>query len=337
MHYKIDLSSNGMIPNYPKAIWMDYIRIKHWKDLYMASKSGDKAFNDVLTAVLDDVINWEKTEFIKTSDKLTLPDRQKLFLWQRINCKGSELTIMFKCDDCGQYNELKIDLNTINEEKLQKKIKIENVDINGVKYKLKVPTREDTVKLNKIISDYKYTVYKKICDLLFIEEIKGIENDISNSSSNLNRLVVEKMKEFRTNEVDTLKKDFIQKKDDMTNRLTLLKDKASKNLNEINELLKKYYFRTLNNIDDIRDSDDISFDDDYTNYLVSLIMIIEDYPEENIIKFMLETIQSPILKIIEDFIKGIFHGFDKTVKSSCIVCGKTVVRYLDVTPNFFLN
>lgn len=337
-YYRIELSSNGMLPSYPKCVWMDYMKIRDWKNLYIASKASSEAFDDVLTSVLDGIIDWEKTGFIKTSDKLTLPDRQKLFFWQRINCKGPEVSLLFKCDnpECDQLNEVKIDLTTVNEEKIKQKVKLESININGEKYKLKVPVREDLVKLNRLLKEYKYAAFKKINEYLYIEEINNLEVEMTRIVDNTNRLILEKMKQMKTGEVDELKKNSISRREEIKIKIDNLKNKANENLKDINDILEKYYLKKFSTVEDIKGLSDLDFDDSYTNYLVSLIIVIEGFPEDNIVKFMLD-LPSNILKDLESHIKMIYHGLDKAVKTTCIFCGENIFRKLDLSPDFFLT
>jgi len=335
-YYKVELSSNGMLPNYPRFIWIGYILLKHWKDLYIASKGSSDAFEDVLTGVLDSVIDWDKTGFIKTSDKLTLPDRQKLFFWQRINCKGPEVTLLFKCGSCGELNEVKVDLTTINEDRIKQKIKNEKIEINDVKYNLKVPVREDLLKLNKLLNEYKFNAFKKLSNYLYINEIETLNSELDRVNNRTNVLILEKMKSMKTNEIEEIKKDANTKREEIKNKIQEYQNKTDSSLKEVNDILGKFYLKQLNSISDIKSYKDLEFDDPYTNYLVSLILCIENYPEENIVNFMLN-IPGNILKILEQYVSLIYHGFEKSVKTECVFCKDTIFRKLDLTPDFFLT
>ncbi|MGE5863219.1 MAG: hypothetical protein ACM31H_05550, partial [Nitrososphaerales archaeon] len=143
MKYPITLPSNGKFRNYPKVVYTDVIKNKHWRELIFSAQAGEKAVEKTLTAVLDELIDFDKTEFIKTSNKLTLADRQKIFYFHRVNSRGPEYEINFKCPQCRNELYNKFDIRQMNEKKLlldiiEPNITIEIENENGKKEEKKL-------------------------------------------------------------------------------------------------------------------------------------------------------------------------------------------------------
>src|SRR5271157_6069335 len=127
LYYEVPLVSNGMVEGYPKSVYMRTIRVKHIRDLIFAAEQTNEVDGRVLTSVLDSLINFEKTGFIKTSDELSMIDRQKLIIWQRVNSKGQEYVVPYKCPKCGEETENTFKIKDMVESKLKNNITTENI------------------------------------------------------------------------------------------------------------------------------------------------------------------------------------------------------------------
>lgn len=177
---EFDLLSNGNIENYPKKVFMKTFKVRHWRDLEI---STDEGVDKVLTECLDDVIDFEKTGFVKTSSDLTVNDRKYLFFQQRGSCLGSDIRGDATCDKCEKKFPIVISLTKIKEEKLNHKVK--PIEKNGIR--LSVPVASKTMEINQKIQDWlhdgidsKYATLKTYKDEITKEDkqIKVVDDDI---------------------------------------------------------------------------------------------------------------------------------------------------------------
>jgi hypothetical protein len=350
MYAKIDLLTNGMIENYPKSVYMDNIRVRHFKDLILASKVSEEAFNDVLTSVFDDLIDFEKTGFIKTTDELSFPDRQKLFYWQRINSKGSKFQITINCPRCEKDFDFTIDLLKIKENRLENKIKEKIVkdEENNLELRLGMPNRLDHIEMNKFIKNYKENVFQQIEKMLYVEDIELLENelkskDFSSKKEMLTQFSGKKIVDDKgnfteaLNEFDKVSMDNINEKNKIKNKILELKEKVKSNKEEIKKILKKYFFdKSLQEVDtvDIKNSNDLKFDD-YTDYMLTLGTCIKNKPK-NYVEYIIN-LQYKVLNQVELYAQDIYHGFDSKVTFKCKECGHKFEDELLLTPSFFLS
>ena len=339
MDNKVELLSNGMIDNYPKEVWLDVIRVRHWRKLYLCADLNDNEFQDALTSVLDDVINFEKTEFIKTSDSLSKPDRNKLFIWEKINSKGSEYSVSFVCPMCKEPNENKFDLRKAKENRIKKKVKEKIIEADGVRLELKVPSRIDIIRLDTIISEYKEKIFKDIDKLLYISEVEQLEKELKEVKIDENKLILERMKEKLKNKnikinlnktSDVEENDIEEKNTIIVNEIVKLKNKAKKNTDKINKILDKNYF----NIKEINSIDDLELDT-YTEYLFSLCICIVDVPR-NYIEFVMNA-KLNVIEQIESYIEDIHHGYTNEIIYKCKKCEYRGHENLSIDPVFFLK
>lgn len=184
MYIKINSVTNGFLSNYPKFIFISYFKHKHWRELTLANDLDNEAFEDVLTSVFDDVIDFEKTGFIKTSDELIVADRLKLFLFQIVNQKTDKLKLRYTCtnENCKGEFDLTVDLLSFKEIKLNKKV--ENLFLDDEKrYYFKIPNREDFRNQAKMVISYKERILEEIRKLR--ENFDGDEDDLKSEIKKL--------------------------------------------------------------------------------------------------------------------------------------------------------
>lgn len=157
MSVRINSLSNGLLDGYPAFIYIDFFKQKHWRELSLTEGLDYDAFDDVLTGVFDDVIDFEKTGFIKTSDELLNADRIKLFLFQIVNAKSEILKLRYVCSNESCKGEFTFDVNLMNLREIKLKKRLDKIYIDGEKkiyYKL--PSKLEISLLNKMINEYKY-------------------------------------------------------------------------------------------------------------------------------------------------------------------------------------
>ncbi len=133
MYVKIDSITGGNLANYPKFIFIDYFKHKHWRELALCNNLDENAFEDVLTSVFDDVIDFEKTGFIKSSDELINLDRIKLFLFQTVNGKTDTIKLKYVCTNEECKGEFSIDINLLGFKENKLKKRVENLWLNDSK------------------------------------------------------------------------------------------------------------------------------------------------------------------------------------------------------------
>jgi len=142
---------------------MDYFKHKHWRELAMSENLDYDSFDDVLTSLLDDVIDFEKTGFIKTSDDLYNTDRLKLFLFQIVNSKYDSLKLKYRCSNENCMGEFDIDINLLELKEIKLNKKIDKLWLDDEKkIFFKIPTRGEIREINKNIIYYKENVLKFI-------------------------------------------------------------------------------------------------------------------------------------------------------------------------------
>lgn len=96
----VESLTRGFIPNYPRTIFVSEFMLSHWNTLNLAKDQGSEILATAFTGCLDAVIDWSKTDFIKTSDDLTPSDRKRLFMWQKVQTDSSEFKAWFNCPHC---------------------------------------------------------------------------------------------------------------------------------------------------------------------------------------------------------------------------------------------
>lgn len=162
IYYQINSVTDGKVQNYPKVIFIGLFKNKHWRDLVMSYDADDTAFDETLTAVFDDVIDFEKTGFVKTSSELFFPDRLKLFLFEMVQCRSETINLKYQCDKCNESFTNAISLLTLKEKKLRKKFEKDYLFPDDITVYLEMPKTIDKQKLTDIIRNYKVEVYEKI-------------------------------------------------------------------------------------------------------------------------------------------------------------------------------
>jgi len=191
MIHKIDLSTNGKIENYPKCVYTNIFKNKHWRELTLAYNAEDpKVFDRVLISCLNDVIDFEKTGFIKDAGKLKSNDIFKIYIFQFGNGKSESLDLLYPCnnENCEKNISVKVDVfEEIKENKLKIKLKDIKIKLNEEKnIGLKIPSRDDEEQYDKMVTEYKEGIIenirkKEIDDIdKFLEEnyLKKINDEI---------------------------------------------------------------------------------------------------------------------------------------------------------------
>lgn len=143
---EVKLLTNGVFEYFPKYVYMKTFKVKHIRMLDVAS---DEGVNEVLTEILDDVIDFEKTGIIKSSSDLCIQDRLWLFFNQRVQFAGDVVKVNYKCNRCGNYSQQNISLKNL-EEKYLTKIS----DYSKFKYKLIMPSYRKYKEFEEEISNY---------------------------------------------------------------------------------------------------------------------------------------------------------------------------------------
>lgn len=231
-YHKLSLLSNGKIPDYDTYIYIEIPKVKHWRELLFASNTGNvETFENVFSSVLNELIDFSKCKYLKVADDLTLPDREKIMYWLKINAKGKDTSIEYECPKCSKKTKIVFDLTKMREIQLTKKVKDTSIIYNDVEYKLIVPRRENFLKFSKIIDTYRLEVFDKIKDLLFIDEIEDIEKKIESLKIGNSELIKDQL----------LKNGSVKTVDSKNIDLTIidkLKNSGIFNNIDIDELLK---------------------------------------------------------------------------------------------------
>lgn len=374
MKYPVDLLTNGMIDNYPKKIYMSTFKIRHFRELLLARKVSKEAFRDSLTAVYDSLIDFSRTGYITSSSQLTPNDRKKIYIWQKINTKGSAFTMVFTCPKCKEPDITNdFSLNDCVEIKLTKKVKFFDVNIykdgneknelneNHIILNIGVPVRDDYKELKNIVDNYKVKAFKELDKYLYIEKIKDLEKEKKELKKSDNAMILEKLREKTNNRRLKLSKgEDIKQIDIEINKAIMdikgssdiniafidatienLKSKIEENSEEIKKILKKYNFEeTLKYYDEedfeITSLDDLVFDDEL-QYDLTICTCIKN---KDIINDYIEFVLDLPLKVKEDltnFMKSIYHNIEDKVKYVCTKCGHSFTEELDIDETFFLN
>ncbi|MGA2434105.1 MAG: hypothetical protein ABSG25_02345 [Bryobacteraceae bacterium] len=362
LEYEVALISNGMVENYPKVVYMRTIRVKHIRDLIFASEQTEDVYGKVLTSVLDSLINFERTGFIKTSDELSMIDRQKLVVWQRVNSKGLNYTIPFTCPKCEEESENTFSIKDMDEIKLKSKIVNKtikyfvNEDENdfsfGNYYELILgfPTRKDYLRIKGYIDSYKKDVFKNIDSLLYITEINNLEELKKKIKIDDNKAIFDKLKEKSdtktlrigvdenaptyTDEIGTIKRDSKTEIDGINDKINIMKEKRKDNKKEIEDILNKYDLK-VDLEDDIKTSDDLYFEGFYEYLLMLGCCLKNDFT--NYVEFILN-LRYLLVGEIEKFMKVCYHTIENKVIYRCPKCRYTSKKEeLQFTADFFLR
>ena len=161
-----ELLTNGKLDNYPKNVYAGLFKVRHWRDLGIAT---DEGLMKVLADCLDDVIDFEKTGIIKTVRELTTEDVLYLFFQQRLTGIGDKFNINYTCGKCDVKFSYPLSMKVIEENKLQEKLDF------PVKYdlKLRVPSFQNMQDFGNALMNYMNDNTKKDYKI----EVKEMVND----------------------------------------------------------------------------------------------------------------------------------------------------------------
>jgi uncharacterized C2H2 Zn-finger protein len=348
MYSNVDLISNGKLNNYPKNINIDALKIKHKRELSNAIKNNEIVFENVVTSVLNDLVDWSRVEGIKSVDDLTYPDRMKLFLWEIVNTRDTdEFTVSFECPECKSKSTNKFSIiNDIQEVKLLKKIedriirekKIKNNklvdDPDGrVLLILRMPSSGDTFNLDRKIIEFKENILNKI------KIIKKEENDILESiqkeTKRKNYYIMTSNQQMKHEESISLCDNNIN---ELYKRLNELRTEEYTKISseEINKILKDNFLESFDP-DLITTRDDLFFYSEI-NELLSYYSTIKDNDRE-ILEYIsyMDNFDEIIIKDIKNFIEEIAHGFDNNIKLKCGKCKQIFDEKIVFKPSFFFQ
>jgi hypothetical protein len=364
MKYEYNLLTNGNLFNYPKKLFVKNIQIKHIRELLLAGPQGDEVVNEVMSRVLDDLIDFSKIPGLENSDDLTLPDIQKICILLRMNSKGEKYTISWKCPQCDKDVTNTFDLSKIKENKLEKYVKDIIItlpeEIFGVtELELSVPRRKDFKNINRIIKSIKKEVIEKINNDSNLTEIENLEQKKTNLKSNLNKTIMDLMKikmekslnnvqdliqktelgiNEENDEIDNIKNKTNKEILEIENQIELLKKNKSVNNEKVIKVLKEYLmFGTIEKLNKGEllnvTIEDLIFDP-LTEYMLSIMICVKNLPN-NILKFIGE-LQGETLDKLESFTQSYYHGLDNILLFNC-PCGYQSKRNFELTPAFFLD
>jgi hypothetical protein len=355
LEYEIQLVTNGMVENYPKVVYMQTIRVKHIRDLIFASEQGDESYGKVLTSVLDSIINFDRTGFIKSSDELSMTDRQKLVIWQRLNSKGDKYSLPFECPECHEETENTFSIKDMDEVKLKNKVVEKTIKYfvnedkedfskgNYYEFKLGLPTRKNYLKVKEWINDYKKEVFKKIDGLLYTSNVIELEEMKKRIKMDDNKLFIEQLKNKIETKVSVDEKEDIKEKqksskeeiEEINNKIILLKEKRLDNKEEIEKIVEKYQLKI--NLEDNNLTFESLFFDSFYEFLLSLGCCIKNDDITNYVELMMNLTYN-IVADFEKYLKSCFHNIENKVIFRCSKCKyKTPKENLDFTADFFLR
>lgn len=331
MYFNIELLSGNKIKNYPEFIPMKIMRIQHYKELKNVSEFEYDIFEPVITSVLDNTIDWNRVDNIKTVDELTKVDRLKLLYFQILNSKGGEIDYEWDCGYCDKSNKITFQLEDLVENKLKNEIKdIEYKSNNGETITIAFPRFKDHLRLDIKIKEYLEKAFKEI--EFYIKPVLDLQNRIEEINKKINFAKITANPEI-TNE-DKIKSLEEEMKTILLDLEKILEDDdLQKKVSDILRSKKLYTEEIIL----IKSYKDLKFIKSQAEDLVYYCYIKNNNRELEDYFLYINDIDARFMRNIEKFIEETYYGFEDEIEISCVKCHKKDKVRLDLSPKFFFS
>jgi hypothetical protein len=331
LYFNIELLSGNKIKNYPEFIPMKIMRIQHYKELKNVSEFEYDIFEPVITSVLDNTIDWNRVDNIKTVDELTKVDRLKLLYFQILNSKGGEIDYEWDCGYCDKSNKITFQLEDLVENKLKNEIKdIEYKSNNGETITIAFPRFKDHLRLDIKIKEYLEKAFKEI--EFYIKPVLDLQNRIEEINKKINFAKITANPEI-TNE-DKIKSLEEEMKTILLDLEKILEDDdLQKKVSDILRSKKLYTEEIIL----IKSYKDLKFIKSQAEDLVYYCYIKNNNRELEDYFLYINDIDARFMRNIEKFIEETYYGFEDEIEISCVKCHKKDKVRLDLSPKFFFS
>lgn len=173
-HIRVDFWSKGRIEdNYPLGMNLSSWKTKDEKALLKVSKQD---FLPTLVKILNNKTSPDDTFKV---EKLTLPDFDSLALHIRVKSIGQIFSYGLECpyEKCGKSFTVDTDMSKLKSSELDKDYKKSlNIEVEGEKFKLKLPTVEDYISIHQEKEELQDNIlYAAALDMPLEEAIKVID------------------------------------------------------------------------------------------------------------------------------------------------------------------
>jgi len=317
-----NLLTNGMVSHYPKRIVLKGIpKVKHWCNLRTAQ--GD-AIYDVWTEVLDSLINFEVTEFIKSSDELTPMDRFYLFLLLRTGSGvGTDVDLEVPVSE-GKYQSEKINIQKFKEIKITKKLQ------NAVRVK----KDEESIVIHTDVLRYR-NQRKFETEIAILKE----EKNVKYMKEHENTALIEELNTLR-NERELLSAEKTISKEELMADIKAGKDvdmsyiqnrqkltELNQKIDELEKQEKSYW--------DFKD-DNIAIISSFYPFVKTIVGYEGVISLPDFIEFFMELDMTAIDEMVR-FISSTYHTLDTSFKVKDRITGEESERSVPLEVAFFLD